>query len=660
MTPLAPTVALRRATDVVRHRGPDDEGYALWTLGEAPQVYAGGDTTDASRAFHHLAPLPAVAEWRVGFGHRRLSIVDLTPAGHQPMVHPSTGVAVVYNGEIYNHVELRRELAKLGHEFVSHSDTEVLLAAWVEWGPACTQRFNGMFAFLVLDPRGGGTLHAVRDRFGVKPLYWARVGEFVAFASEIKQIRSLPGSYVRLDNSTVRDYLVSGIVDLGSHTFDSEILQVEPGCSAGVRLDEASTRVVTRRWYTLRSHAFGGTLQDAAREYRELLADSVRLRLRADVPIGSCLSGGLDSSTIVCLARTELDRHGSHAGQITVTARYPSPEHDEWHFAESVVKRTGARPVEVWPTLQRLREELDRVLWHMDEPFASTSMFSQWCVFSGAADVGLKVMLDGQGSDEQLAGYSGSDAPLYAGLVAQARIIQLSREVLSFRRRHGVLPIAQLILAFRNQVPSLDYILPGRVRARPTRPAWLRYDAPSRMPEHGAKHLGEHLRYQLLASSLPALLRYEDRNSMAWSIESRVPFLDYRLVEFTFGLPDRMKLENGLTKIVLRAALQGILPEPVRTRRDKMGFVTPEALWVRGAAAPWVREGVERALEAAPELFEPNQLRREIEAEIDGSAPYSFFPWRVLCLGRWLTMTNAIRAPESADAIGVDVRSAAG
>src|SRR5687767_2855089 len=244
-TPVAPSAPLRRATAIVRHRGPDDEGYTLWCLGRAPQVYSGADTTDASRAFHNLGALPDVAEWKVGFGHRRLSIVDLTPAGHQPMVHPATGITVVYSGEIYNHVELRRELAKMGHEFVSHSDTEVLLAAWVEWGPRCTEHFNGMFAFLVLDPRGGGTLHAVRDRFGVKPLYWARVGEFVAFASEIKQIRSLPASYARLDESTVRDYLVSGVVDLGSHTFDSEIRQLEPGCSAIVRLDDASTRVVT-------------------------------------------------------------------------------------------------------------------------------------------------------------------------------------------------------------------------------------------------------------------------------------------------------------------------------------------------------------------------------------------------------------------------------
>jgi asparagine synthase (glutamine-hydrolysing) len=643
---LAPTAPLRRATDSVRHRGPDDEGYALWSPGEAPVVFAGADTTDASRSLHRIASLPDIAQWQVGFGHRRLSIVDLSPAGHQPMVHPATGVTVVYNGEIYNHVELRGELEALGHRFVSHSDTEVLVAAWLQWGAECTERFNGMFAFLVLDPRGGGTVHAVRDRFGVKPLYWARVGEFIAFASEIKQIRSLDASSLRLDPSTVRDYLVNGVVDLGDRTFDSEVRQVEPGCRAVVQLSGTRRRVVTTRWYTLRSGAFRGTLQDAAREYRALLTDSVRLRLRADVPIGSCLSGGLDSSAIVCLARSELDRHGSHAGQITVTARYSSAEHDEWQFAEMVVRRAGAHPVQVWPTLERLREELDRVLWHMDEPFGSTSMFSQWCVFSGAAEAGLKVMLDGQGSDEQLAGYGGSDAALYAGLMSRARIARLWREVLAFRRRHGGLPTAQLILALRNLVPAVDHLLPGRVRSRAAPPAWLRLDAPSRLPEH-ARHLGDQLRHQLLATSLPALLRYEDRNSMAWSIESRVPFLDYRLVELTFALPDEMKLDSGRTKVVLREALHGILPEPVRDRRDKMGFVTPEALWLRGPAADWFREGTDQALEAAPAVFEPDRLRREVDAVIAGSAPFSFLPWRVLCLGRWLATVERASAPSA-------------
>jgi asparagine synthase (glutamine-hydrolysing) len=655
-----PTAPLQRATEIVRHRGPDDEGYALWSSGRTPLVYAGDDTTKASRYAHRLESLPEIAKWQVGLGHRRLSIVDLTPAGHQPMVHSHTGLTVAYNGEIYNYVELRRELAALGHQFASQSDTEVLLAAWAEWGPACADRFNGMFAFVILDPRRGGSVHAVRDRFGVKPLYWAQVGQFIAFASEIKQIRSLEGWRKQLDHSTVRDYLVSGVVDLGDRTFDRAIRQLEPGCRAVVELSDAHRRVVTTRWYALRERTFRGKLEDAAREYRELLSDSVRLRLRADVPIGSCLSGGLDSSAIVCLARRELDRHGSHAGQITVTARYSSPEHDEWRFAELVVDRAGARPVEVWPTLERLRDELDRVLWHMDEPFGSTSMFSQWCVFAGAAEAGLKVMLDGQGSDEQLAGYSGSDAALYAGLLARGRIAQLVREVLSFRRRHGALPTAQLILTVRNLMPAVDFMLPGRVRSRPTAPRWLRLDAPSGLPDSSAS-LGDLLRQQLLATSLPALLRYEDRNSMAWSIESRVPFLDYRLVEFTTGIPDEMKLQSGRTKVVLRTALRDILPEPVRDRTDKMGFVTPEALWLRGPGADWFRECTELALQTAADIFEPDELRREVNGIIAGIIPFSFFPWRVLCLGRWLATTDsngaatrARHAPswESSSAIG--------
>jgi asparagine synthase (glutamine-hydrolysing) len=629
------THPVRAATTIVQHRGPDDEGFLLWD-GVTSRAYAGVDTAERSRVEHGLDQLPADASWRVAFGHRRLSIVDLSPLGHQPMVHEATGLAICYNGEIYNFAELRIELEHEGHHFRSHSDTEVLLHAWLEWGPACLDKLNGMFAFLVLDPRGGGSLHAVRDRFGVKPLYYARVNGLLGFASEVKQIRALPSFRHQLDETVARDYLAFGLVDHTERTFDAAVRHLGGGEHAVVKLDHPDLPMSVQRWYDLAPATFRGSTGDAAVELHALLSDSVRLRLRADVPVGSCLSGGLDSSAIVCLARRELDAQQGSERQITVTACYEEQRFDEWRFAEQVVAQTRADAVRVWPSIERLQGDLDLQLWHLDDPVGSTSQFSQWCVFRGAADVGLKVMLDGQGSDEQLAGYGGSDAALYAGLLARGSLFQLGSEVAVFRAHHGALPVAQLVLAARNVMPLLDAFLPDRVRVRQSYPDWLSASSCSPISRGRVTNLNALLRQQLLATSLPALLRYEDRNSMAFSVESRVPFLDFRLVEFLAGLPDGMKLQRGITKTVLREAMRGVLPEAIRTRGDKMGFVTPEEVWLGKTATAWFRDGVEATLDTIPSLFERGKVLEMLERTVAGAIPFSFAPWRILCFGRWI------------------------
>jgi asparagine synthase (glutamine-hydrolysing) len=642
----APTAPVVSATRIIRHRGRDDEGYLLWDAGELrATVFAGSETAEETRAALRLPMLPPSGDWRVALGHRRLSIVDLSPAGHQPMLHRETGLSVVYNGEIYNHVELRDELVSLGHRFESHCDTEVLLAAWAEWGPDALHRFNGMFSFVVLDPRNGGTVHAVRDRFGIKPLYWCRVGNWLAFASEQKQLRTLPGFLSRINERTVRDYLVAGQLDYSSHTFDQQIAQILGGERAVVDLREPSEVPVIIRWYDLEPRRFTGTLKQGAKEVRDLLTDSVALRLRADVPVGSCLSGGLDSSAIVTLASRALEGT-EHAGQATVTARFEDPKFDEWGFASQVIAATGAQSLEVWPTVERLQSELDAQLWFMDEPFGSTSQFSQWCVFGAAAEAGLTVMLDGQGSDEQLAGYSGNDAALYAGLLRRGRLLDLADEVRSFRHRHGVAPLAQMVFAVRNVLPFTDRFLPGHVRQAPAAPDWLARDPGTHTWITPPRDLNDSLRRQTLSTSLPVLLRYEDRNSMARSIEARVPFLDYRLVELLAGMPDTYKLRRGVTKLVFRESMRGVLPETVRDRRDKMGFVTPEEVWLTRSARAWFRDAVGAATEAAPDYFDADRVLGLVDAMAEGRMAFSFLPWRILCFGRWIEQQrNPLSSP---------------
>src|SRR6185312_6308004 len=243
------TLALVEATRRVRHRGPDDEGYLLWHPREPAGIYAGDETSPKTRDARRLALLPSRTQWLVGLGHRRLSIVDLSPGGHQPMLHRDSGLGIVFNGEIYNHLELRSDLERVGHRFASHSDTEVLLAAWAEWGPSCLDRLNGMFAFLLLDPRDGGTLHAVRDRFGVKPLYWAVVGDVIGFASEIKQIRTLPGYTFVPNERSVRRYLTDARLDGSSDTMHDGVRQLRGGERAIVDLRSRDASVKVTRWY---------------------------------------------------------------------------------------------------------------------------------------------------------------------------------------------------------------------------------------------------------------------------------------------------------------------------------------------------------------------------------------------------------------------------
>jgi asparagine synthase (glutamine-hydrolysing) len=260
-------------------------------------------------------------------------------------------------------------------------------------------------------------------------------------------------------------------------------------------------------------------------------------------------------------------------------------------------------------------------------------------------------MLDGQGSDEQLAGYAGNDAALYAGQLRRWELARFAGEVVAYRGRHGRLPLAQMIFAARNVAPWLDVVLPGRLRLAPPNPEWLCLEAPSHLAPEAPRDLSESLRQQTLVHSLPVLLRYEDRNSMARSIESRVPFLDYRLVEFLAGLPDALKLRHGRTKVVLRDGLRNILPPMVAARRDKMGFVTPEEVWLRETASDWFRGNIEAAIAVTPDFYDAARVRVVLEDMIAGRVPFSFLPWRILCLGRWMAAVQSGSVPSASAAV---------
>jgi asparagine synthase (glutamine-hydrolysing) len=625
----AATEVMEKSTSIIQYRGPDDEGFLLWDGIGDPKVFSGKDTHVDTITSHELQSLPETYNWNVGFGHRRLSIIDTTPLGHQPMQFKVHGLSITYNGEIYNYVEIKEKLIQKGHTFLTHSDTEVILHAWAEWGKACLHKFNGMFAFVLLDTNKN-KLYAVRDRFGIKPLYYSHTNEFISFASEIKQIRSLPEFTQDLNKDICYDYLAHGLLDHTSQTFDTNIFQLRGGELAIVDLNESVKEVKVERWYTLKPKKWKGTKEEAETQFRALFKDSVRLRLRADVSVGSCLSGGLDSSAIVCQV-ADLLKDCDSKGQETVTACFKESKYDEWKFAEQVIKKVNANAHQVWPSSDKLIKEIDKLIWHMDEPFGSTSQFSQWCVFEGAAKTNLKVMLDGQGADELLAGYGGNDVPLYTGLLKKGKINNFVNEYKGFKQEHGYSPRGQMLHAFKR-----TFHLEQR---KENTPVWLDLDKQTSSFLPFTYSLQEEMIKQLTTTSIPALLRYEDRNSMAFGIESRVPFLDYRLVEFLLGLPEEFIYHLGVRKVILRNALQKLVPESILKRRDKMGFVTPEELWLKEEKTDWFINGINPE-NIKPEWIHKENLQEMVNQMIEGEIAFTFEPWRVLCFHRWLSRAS--------------------
>ncbi len=628
---------LIKASAIIKHRGPDDEGFLTWIPGERPIVWAGNDTADSTRQHWKYNKLETGQQFKVGFGHRRLSILDLSPGGHQPMNYGEAGLAITFNGEVYNYLEIKAELEKLGQRFNTTTDTEVILHAWATWGPDCLNKFNGMFAFVILDYKKN-QLYAVRDRFGVKPLYYYKNDDNLYLASEIKQIRTCPDFKVDLNETLARQFLATGAVDHTDGTFYNGITSLTCGHYIHMNLDSDTLDFEIKKWYTLKPAEWSGSFDDAAGQFRKLLTDAVSLRLRSDVKVGSCLSGGLDSSSIVCIAADLLKAKGDFAGQETVTACYENAKYDEWKFAEEVIKKTNAHPHRTFPSFTQLQEEIDSFIWHQDEPTGSTSQFSQWAVFKATNKAGLKVMIDGQGADEQLAGYGGNDIPYYTGLMKKAKILALIDEVNHYKKANGSIPKGFLLAAMQLTFgKAITGILPKKVQITNKRTVdFLQGTEPAGIYKSDALSLQENLFRQLYSEPLPALLRYEDHNSMAWSVESRTPFLDYKFVEFTMGLPERFVYKNGIRKHILRAAMHNVIPEAIENRKDKMGFVTPEELWLKGEGKSWFLNEMDLACrQFGSTILNTAETMKYTRDMIDGKRPFDFMPWRIICFNKW-------------------------
>lgn len=640
---------VQSANDLVTHRGPDGAGFALFNT----KADYGNNVVWSSFLVENCA---VVDHPDMVLAHRRLAIIDLSPAGLQPMGTSDRSLWITYNGEIYNYLELRNELESLGHAFSTHTDTEVILYSYQQWGDDCIHRFNGMWAFAILD-LVQKRLFCSRDRFGVKPFHYYYDGQHLAFASEIKQLLMFPFVPKHINDRIVYEYLSFQAIEHSVETFFTGIYNLLPGHNL---IYEYQTHTLHSCRYYDPKIVINNTisLEESAEEVARLLKDSVRLRLRSDVKVGTCLSGGLDSSSIVCIMNSLLREQGLDDTQHTFSSHFEEKEANEIEYMETVIQATQVTPHFTYPTPDGLLQELERLVWHQEEPFGSTSIYAQWSVFKLARENGVTVMLDGQGADELLAGYLPYPAYIYLKeLVLKRKFLACVEEARRFR-----IPFVQILLPVvlhefvialrrhprlyeyikrfrpqRNRIQGNKYWLPTALYNRYEEQSYFTANQQKCMFEEKNECLNNYLFQLTFCNNLQALLKYEDRNSMAFSTEGRVPFLDYRLVEFLFSLPSNFKLHNGFSKFVFRQGMGGILPEKIRWRTTKLGFSTPERLWQKTSLRPLI----ELALDDP--ILEPyihRERAREYLDKVQQSQQSDFTPWRWLNLALWMKGFN--------------------
>lgn len=638
------TRLLGRMTTALRHRGPDDEGYILaHTLSASVQPLRGSDTIPEITLPDISTRSSLSTNPNLGLGWRRLSIIDLSPTGHQPMANVDQSIWIVFNGEIYNYIELRKELQAKGYVFRTQSDTEVIIHAYSAWGPDCVHHLNGMWGFALYDAIQK-ILFCARDRFGIKPFYYWWDGTTFLFASEIKALLESAEIPRAANDGMVYDYLAHRILDHTDQTFFESVCQLRPGHWS--QIDQNGLQ--TRQYYQLEYNPDLGRFDEGqshrlAEEFRERFTDSIRIHLRTDVTLGSCLSGGLDSSSIVCTSNqlifgTEaVSRAVVGDRQKTFTATYSDARFSEEKFVNSVIRQTHADPHFIQPSSQGLLAELPAFVRAHDEPVISTSMYAQWNVMKLAAQNKVKVLLDGQGGDELLGGYRWHFPVFHGQLLKELRMGDLLREI---RSAHDVTSLSLMGLAKPLTQKVAKILIPQSLRGSLLGIApYLNNDFATRSSNRATAlvktdfNLQQRLWEEETRFNLQQLLHYEDRNSMAFSIEARVPFVEYRLIEFVMKVPAVYKIHNGWSKYLLRRAMEGLLPADIQWRKDKMGFVTPEELWMRELHGEFLNLLQQQPLRSGRFV----QTEKFIQDFVRASLPLpSSDVWRILNLEFWM------------------------
>jgi asparagine synthase (glutamine-hydrolysing) len=580
----------------IKHRGPDDEGIFI--------------------------------ENSIGLGFVRLSILDLSAAGHQPMYSADNDLVIIFNGEIFNYIELREELKEKGHEFKTQTDTEVLLNAYKEWGKECQHKFNGMWAFVIYD-KTKNSLFISRDRYGIKPFYYTIQDNTFYFASEIPAILKVIRSKPRANNQAIFDFLVFNRTDQSEKTFFENVFKLKHGHCISIDLNKNTDHVTINNWYNLKSN-----LKEAVRskeEYFSLFKDAVELRMRSDVPVGVCLSGGLDSSSIL----STLLKDNKHSDINTFSAIYNKGDKgDESEFIN--LYKTQVKNMHfITPDADALYKDLNDFVKAHGEPIPSTSAYAQYRVM-GLAKGKVTVTLDGQGADEQLAGYHYFFGLYYKELFLKLKWGKLIKEIIEYYKQHK---------SFFALKTFIFFLLPKkrRTKLRVSEKGYLNslFNASFNTKNNIAGNLygSSNLREALLDHfeyKMEHHLKWGDYNSMWHSIESRMPFLDHRLVERTISLPSDWIIKNGTTKHILREAMTGTLPEQIRNRRDKVGFATPEGEWFRNEPFKGLIESILNSQSFANrKIIDPNKAKALYAKHLNKKIDISKEIWKWIHLELW-------------------------
>ena len=584
----------------MKHRGPNDEGHFI--------------------------------KDGVALGFVRLSIIDLSESGHQPMYSSNRNLIIVFNGEIFNYIELREELKALGHNFQTDTDTEVLLNSYIEWGEECQHRFNGMWAFAIFDI-AKNKLFISRDRYGIKPLYYYFDGITFAFASEISSLLEIISEKPEANEQAIFDYLVFNRTDQTNQTFFNNIYKIQHGhslminCNQDLKIEDN-----LKKWYDLKKEIENKkNLSASVNTFNELLIDAVKIRLRSDVPVGVCLSGGLDSSAITSIIIKNFGKHDLN----TFSAVYePNQFGDESNFIK-LFEPELENMFYIKPTADSLLLDLQKFVKVQTEPIPATGPYAQYKVME-LAQKHVVVTLDGQGADEMLAGYHYFFGFYFKDLLKRWKIFSFIKEIIHYLKIH------KSVYGLKTMV---YFILPKKIRTkvRVGERSYLDNDFVSKYSDSnsiaGELYEANSLKEALLNHfefKLEHLLKWEDRNSMAFSIEARVPFLDHRLVEFTLSINDNLIIKNGMTKYLLRESMKGILPEKIRTRQDKVGFDTPQDDWFR---LPQFKQLIIEILESesfkSRKIVDAEKAKQLYSKHLSGEISISKDIWKWIHLELW-------------------------
>lgn len=596
---------------MIAHRGPDDEGFIYKNNYGQVEHYIGNDTINELKNkefIYNKEPSLLI------LGHRRLSIIDLSSHGHQPFTFQK--LHLVYNGEIYNYIELRDELTSLGYNFETDSDTEIFLKAYHCWGVESFNKFNGMWASAIYDEEKD-TILLVRDRFGIKPLYYSFVDDNLIFGSEIKFVASFFDK-LYANEQMVYEYLRFSTIDHTDQTLFKDIFQLEPNCY----MEFSENKIKISRYWDLNEEE-----NISKAEIEKKLNDAIRLRMRSDVEVGSLLSGGIDSSTILGIINEK---------KYTKEFQTFSAVFNEEQFSEKkYIDKFETDNIElkkhfIYPQANDLANIIDELIYTQEEPFRSLAVFSQYEIYKYInANTDTTVLLNGQGADEIFTGYTEYYYSYLSELLRRFNFLLFFKEFRYFKNNRKV--------SVRTLIKELSLnLLSSHLRKKDKYKIFNKDFETTKKRKKFNNLLKNRLWNSLTFSSLREYLRYEDRNSMKFSLESRLPFLDFRLVQSAFSLSDDDKIKNGLSKVVLREIAKEKIPTETLSRKDKMGFISPQEIWQKNILKIEFNKTFEEIKCKGVFDFINSEKVYALYSKYQANELNDWaFIWRVYCLYRW-------------------------